>query len=424
MSVRLFLSLTVSALAWCAGTAPAQEPKPIAYPDRDLLSPFRNPGEVYAPPDELFRLLREMEAIANDPNSIKKFDEEGREIVDSARWRLARAEVDRIGVNAAILAQIMRTHKNANDRATAFYAMTFAPSPVDVFNLISHIPGEPERRTRELAMPRAIAYLRAHLGRRFGDLTEDQKNAIVSAMPKIGSPMARSAGIVRAPRDEDTLFELRLVPFFQLLDQDDPLDQAQALWFLKETFLVRLDLALKWLEPSLPRVRQLLASDDDKVKEQAIGLFQVIGPKDLQKPPTDGSSLQVWADEACKALFPPIRNLNDTIIQIQPSPERDALIEAATKALETSSIGDPYLAQAKDGTWRRGFRVARVPDELKVLAIPAESIITTVNGVGVSNAKTLLQAVRDQLRLQGHPRKLFVEYLLGDAPRAVEYRIL
>ncbi|MEO6593868.1 MAG: hypothetical protein ABIP94_03850 [Planctomycetota bacterium] len=428
MSVRTLpipASILATGLLTLLTAAPAQERKPIVYPESDILSPFRTPGEVYAPPDALFRVLREMEAIANDPTSVKTFDTEGREIVDSARWRLARSEADRIGIDAAILAQIMRTHKNANDRATAFCAMPFAANPADVLNLMAHIPGEPERKTRELAMPRAVGYLRANLGRRFGDLDEGQKKAILAATPEIGSPAAIAAGIVRAPQDSDTLFQLRLVPFFQLLDRDEVIDQAQALWFLKEVFTVRPDLALIWLEPSLPRVRQLLATTSDKVKEQAIGLFQLIGRADLRKPPIDdASAMQAWADEASKAMFPPIRNLNDTIVQIHPSPERDALIEAATKSLETSSIGDPYLGKAKDGTWRRGFRVARVPDELKVLAIPAEAIITTVNGVGIGSAATLLQTVREQLRTQGHPRTLFVEYVRDEVVHAIEFRIM
>ncbi len=405
--------------------ASAQQQKAIAYPQRDILSPFRTPVETYAPPDELFKLLREMEAIAAAPNAPRSFDKDGREVIDDVRWRAARAQVQRIGIDAGYLAQIMRLNKHAGDRATAFYATFFCDNPDYVVNLIAHIPGEPERKTREAAMPRAVEYLRKNLRRRFGDLTPEQKLEVQKALPQIGSPAARAAGVLRAPQDDDHLHDILLVPFFQLLDLDDPLDQAQGLWFLKEVFLLRGDLALRFAEPSLPRVRQLLASDSAKVKEQAIGLFQAIGPARLREAPVDDPrALQAWAEEASKALFPPIRNLNDTIVQLYASPERDAILDAGSKALETSAIGDPFVGQTKEGQVFRGFRVARVPDELKALAIPVESVITTINGLGVSDAATLLQTVRDQLRALGHPRKLFVEYVRDGVTHAVEYRVM
>ena len=422
--------LRSAALALLACVCGAQEPKAIAYPEHDILSPFRHPTDVYAPPDELFRLLRQMQAIAEAPAAKTDFDVNGREIVDDDGWRAARAAVQQLGVDAAYLAQIMRLHKNAGERATAFYGAFYCDNVDHVLNLIAHIPGEPERRTRERAMPRAIAYLHAHLGRRFGDLGEDAKQAMLAAMPQPGSPAAKARGITRAPRDEDQLYELRLVPFFQLLDLDNLDDQAQGLWFLKEVFLLRKDLALTWLEPALPRLRQLLAAGDSTVagkavRDQTIGLFEAIGPNNLTPAPVDDArALQAWADTASKSLFPPIRNLNDAIVQIQPSPERDALVAAGTKALETSAIGDPFAGRGKDGQYYRGFRVVTVPDELKALAIPAGVVITTVNGVGVTDAASLLRTVREQLDLQKHPRRLLVEYRRDDSLYAIEYQLL
>jgi hypothetical protein len=319
----------------------------------------------------------------------------------------------------------MRLHKNPGDRATAFYAMFFVDNPDYVVNLIAHIPGEPVRETRQAAMPRAVEYLRVNLRRRFGDLTPEQKAEVERALPKVGSPEAKARGVVRAPRDEDHLHDIVLVPFFQLLDLDDTLDQAQGLWFLSQVFAMRPDLALLWAEPSLGRVHQLLMSESQPVKEQAIAFFKAIGPAKLRPPPTDDPrALQQWASEAGRALFPPIRNLNDTIVQLHPSPERDAIAAAAVKALETSAIGDPVTGQGKDGKYYRGFRVITVPEELKALAIPAEAVITTVNGVGVTDAATLLKTVSDQLRKLGHPRRLFVEYVRGGVQHAIEYRVM
>jgi hypothetical protein len=409
-----------------AAAAAAQEPKHVAYPERDILSPFRSPTEVYAPPDKLFSLLRRMRELADDPSLRRDFDKDGREVLDHEGWRRLQEEVDRIGIDASYLAGILRMSKNADDRATALYATFFCKQPDYVLNLISHIPGEPERRAREQAFPRAIGYLKAHLRRRFGDLDAEQKKLAVQALPQLGSPAAKAAGIKRLPRDEDHLHDLRLVPFFQLLDLDEPLDQAQGLWFLKEVFAIRGDLALLWLEPALPRVRQLLVADDPRVREQAIGLLHTIGPKDLRLAAVgeEPAALQAWADLAVRALFPPIRNLNDTIVQLQPSPERDAIVAAGKKALEGDSLGEPAFGKTKDGMPYRGLRIRHVPDDLKPLAIPVGAVITAVNGVQIDSSASALRTVQTELARRKHPRNLLVEYVLDDVSHAVEYRIL
>lgn len=427
MSVRLpHRLLPALLLASVGGVLAAQEAKSIAFPQRDILSPFRDPAEVYAPPDKLFLLLRRMRAIAEDPTSKKDFDKEGREVVDNQSWRATRDEVDKLGLDAGYLAAIMRMSKNADDRRTAFYAGFFCKQPDYVVNLISHIPGEPVRKTREESFPRAIAYLAAHLKKRFGDLSEDEKKLALQAMPQPGSPAAKAAGITRLPLDTDHLLDLRLIPFFQLLDLDEPLDQAQGLWFLKEVFRIRGDLAVVWLEPVLPRIRQLLGSADLAVRAEAIGVLKVIGPTDLREATVDEEprALQAWADLAIRGLFPPIRNLNNAIVQLHPSPERDAILEAGLKALEGASLGEATFGKTKDGMAYRGFRVLHVPEELKVLAIPEGAAITAVNGVTVSDSASLLRTLREQFKLLKHPRSLLVEYVHAEVTHACEFRIM
>jgi hypothetical protein len=44
------VSLLAALVALLAAVAMAQSPKAVAYPERDALSPFRNPTETYAPP--------------------------------------------------------------------------------------------------------------------------------------------------------------------------------------------------------------------------------------------------------------------------------------------------------------------------------------------------------------------------------------
>jgi hypothetical protein len=364
-----------------------------------------------------------MQALADDATTAKSFDAIGREIVDDERFRAAQAKVLRLGLDAGYLAQIMRVNRNANDRATAFYAMFWVDDQRHLVELIEHLPGEPVAKVREAALPRAIEYLKRHLGRRFRDLTPEQQQAIRADLPAPGSPVARAQGITRLPEDDDALLTMRLVPFLQLLDVDSAIDRAQALWFVTEVGRLRRDLLVAWLEPSLPRVRQLLGDEDERVRVQAIELLRSIGPANLPEPPTEPQALDAWAARAEKHLFPPFRNYNDTVIELLPSPERDALAAAGAQALGNGTIVDPLTRRLDDGSWLRGCRIVTVPEELRPLAIPAGAVITKVNGAGVSDGPSLLALLQKLLTARRAPHSLIVEYVRGDQPFAVEYRV-
>ena len=423
MSLVTKTLMFAAAMVGVMSPARSQDVVGCGYPERDILSPFRSPTDVTAPPDELFRNLRLMTSIAARHPESSSFDAKGREVVDDDAWRKAYARVQTIGLDAGMLAQMMCLHRNSAQRETAFFGGFYCDNIGYVIELIAHIPGEPVRRIREQAFPRAVQFLRAHLGRRFGDLNDEERALVVANMPELGSPTARSRGIQRAPRDSDHLHALRLTPFFQLLDVEDPIDRAQALWFLKEVFAIRIDLASAWLEPALPRVKQLLLSGDEDVRREAVALFEVIGPEDLPAAPAEAASLRAWADRAGKRLFPPIRNLNDAIVQLYPSAERDAIVDAAVRAMESLSIGDPFRGRNADGEWFVGYRIARVPDELAPLAIPAEAVITSVNGAPIESAAGLLGVVKKVAR-KARPTRVFVEYVLKGKPHAIEYRIM
>jgi hypothetical protein len=398
----------------------------VAYPERDWQSPFRTPSEVYAPPDRLFAVLRRMRAMAADPAQQRRIDGEGREELGTDVWRELRDEARRIGIDASYLSAILRTSRNDDDRRTALYAMFHCEQPQLVFQLIEHIPGEPLQALRQEALPRAADYLRVHLRRRCGDLGEEQKKAILGQLPQPGSPAAKARGVTRLPRDDDPLHELRLIPFFQLLDVDAAIDRAQGLWFLGQVFALRQDLALRWLEPALPRVRALLVDDDLEVREQAIGLLRALGAKDLPAiaPDAEPGALLAWAKLAIRPLFPPIRNVNDALLLLLPSEERDAIVAAGIAALQSSSIGDPFRGRNADGSYYAGFRVATVPEALLPLAIPKGAVITAVDGLPVTDAASLLRTVGQRLELPGRPRALLVEYVLDGKTKAVEYRVL
>jgi hypothetical protein len=418
--------------AGTAGSAAGQRAKaPPAFPERDILSPFRSCTEISAPPTDQFVQLRVMMSIAKDAYARRSFDDQGREIVDDEAWLRARRELDRMGLDAGHLAILMRDSRNASDRAVAFYGMFFCNNPMYVFNLISHLPGEPVQKTRADNYPRAIAYMQAHIGTTYGDLTDEQKQGL--DLPEPGSPRAKAMGITRAPLDSDLLFQINLKPFFQLLDLDEPLDQAQGLWFLKECFLLRKDLALTWLEPALPRINQLLLSEDARVRIEAIGLLSAIAADDVEVPGPDAPSAELtdFARRASMALFPPIRPISEGLILLFSSPERDALVAAGKQAL-VEGIGHATNGKTKDGLPYRGFRVERVPDELTALGIPAGAVITSISGVPVRDGAHLVDVVdslfhvRDKRgQLQRISQKtLLVEFLHDGKARAVEYRVM
>ena len=64
-----------------------------------------------------------------------------------------------------------------------------------------------------------------------------------------------------------------------------------------------------------------------------------------------------------------------------------------------------------------------MPDELAPLAIPAEAVITSVNGAPIESAAGLLGVVKKVAR-KARPTRVFVEYVLKGKPHAIEYRIM
>lgn len=434
-----FAPLAASIALSCSAALAAQQQEPklsSGYPEKDALSPFRNPSGIAAPPDALFATLRTMRRIADDPAAIRSYDADGREVIDDDGWRAARSEAERIGIDAGLLAAQMRNNRNEDERAIAFYAAFYCANTDFVFNLISHIPGEPIRQTRERAYPRAIAFLQANVSRKFGDLGKEQQAAILAEMPQIGSPAAKSRGITRTPVDSDLLHTVRLVPFLQLLDLDDTMDQAQGLWFIKETCLARKDLALSTLEPALPRIRQLLRSKDAKVRKEAFGLFCAIADKGIAQPdPSDAVAVEAFALAAGKSMFPPLRRTSEGLLWLFAGEERDALVTAAIASLDKESLGRPDRGETSSGVPYRGFRVDTVPPELTVLGIPQGAVITAINGMPIHDAKSIRAAIeaqfwvidrsgnKDGVKKPKSAATLVVEYQQGDTARAMEYRV-
>jgi hypothetical protein len=416
------------------GIAAAQSPNAeVAYPERDILTPFRECSEIVAPPSKVLAQLQIMRAIGEAEGSAREFDADGREVVDDAQWQAARAELLGLGIDAGHLAQIIRGSRNVDERDLAFYGMFFCASKDDVFNLIGHIPGEPSEQLRVKAYPRAVAFLRAHINQRWGNLTKAEQEIVQRNMPKPGSPEAMTMGITRGPIAEDQLHEVNLRPFCQMLDRDEPINQAQALWFLKECFLLRLDLAARFCEPSLPRIQQLLISGAAAPRKEAEGLLRAIGGDQLPALAEDADTatrLQ-FVDRASRRLFPPIRQVSTGCVVIKRGPDRDAVLAAGKQALQDGSAGETSIGKDAAGALLRGFRITRVPDALAALHLPQGAILTAINGTPVSSAAQVIAAIAAQFVVAGPNQrvrnvstgKLIVEYHLDGMQRAMEYRI-
>lgn len=423
--VRGTLALILAATA----ALPAQQKQkaPPAYPGNDILSPFRKCDEIYAPPDAVFEELKIMRGRAERESARTSFDKDGREVVDDDLWRASLARLRKMQLDPGYLANILRKSRNADERDLALYGAFLCADVAAVFNLISHIPGEPEMKTRQKAYPRAIAFLKAHIGRQWGGLSAEEKKAL--DLPPIGSPAAKAAGLTAEPKDTDHLYTLRLQPFFQLLDLDSPIDQAQGLWFLRECFAIRKDLARAWLEPALPRLRELLASDKTMVREHAIALLAVLAPKLKAPGPNDGPDLIAdWAEQAIRTEFPPVRIVSDGLVLLWPCEERDAMAQAAEEALRTGSAADSTNAKTTTGQPVRGVRITRVPKALEALPIKTGMVITFVNGTPINDTRQLLELCQQVLkpRTPGTaPRgKLMFEYVIGNESRALEVRVM
>ena len=320
LATALALTTTVLAL-------PAQQQTLSAYPNRDELTPFRACTGIVAAPDAVFQQLRILREQAERTGAAVDFDANGITTVNHPVWRQSLEELRKQTIDAGWLARILRESRNADERDLAFFGMFFCAEPGHVCNLIAHIPGEPERATRQKAYRRAVAYLRAHLARRFGDLGDEQRKALLENMPAVGSPAAKAMGITRTPVEADHLYVVNLTPFFQMLDLGEPVDQAQALWFLKEVFSVRPDLAKGWLEPAMPRVRGFLEGSEPLARTEARGLLAAVAPKTIRQPEAGAGEAEwtAWTVAVTKAVFPPIRTLSEALFALYPSEERAAL---------------------------------------------------------------------------------------------------
>ncbi len=389
---------------------------------QDILSPFRNPQESVPIPErlsEVFRQLRIMQSTAENIGPVS-FDELGREVCDSPRWKDAYEELRGYYVDPGFLSQVIRYSGSPQDRDVALYGSYFVDNPDYVLDLIEHIPGEPVQRLREKAYARAINYLRVHLPRTFGDLSEEEYAAL--GLPQVGSPAAKAMGLVRDPRTDDSLYLLDLRPFVQLMEKDSESVHAQGLWFVKECFWIERRLAADWMERMTPRLRLFMMSENELVRRESFGVIEAADPKERPAPPLDSDpkDARAWLDAVLYEIYPPIRVIAEGLIDLYPSPDLDEVIEVGTALLSRDSIGLIENGRTSDGKPYRGLHVARIPEPLDKLGIPRGSVIININGQPVSGSMRILEIIRTDLE---HRLQFLVEYVHDGQLRAIAYRV-
>jgi len=429
---RRSLALRTAVLAGVALAGPIAGPlgaqnNNSAQQKSDILTPFRNPTQDYAPPDAVYEALRTMQAVAEGParDSVRT-DQDGREVCDHPEWKAAfqRLEAAKGPSYENYLAQIMRRSRSVEDRATAFYGAFFGDHPEHVINLISHIPGEPFRPTREKALARAIPYLRVHLTRRFGDLSETEQAELMAGRPQVGSPAAKSMGITSDPTAESFLYALNLKPFAELLLVEDPLDRAQGWWFFKELVQLRRGDVDSWMRPMVLRMRRAAVSDNKVERNEVFGLLAAIDPQRRSPPPIDaeGDALTDWINDVIESVFPPIRTVSEGLVEIYPGRQREELIAVGRDVLRRGGLGEFKADRFENGDWYRGIQINALLPPLEKLGLPVGAVLCSLNGQPITGEKQLLDAVTKQLTAGAV--SLIVEYARGGEMRAVEFRVL
>ena len=421
---HVLLAATAALSAFGAG---AQDPTKVGAGTaqaRDILSPFRAPDQDYPVPDAVFDALRRMETIADniDSNSSSSsFDKEGRQIIDHPEWQAAYRDLTAARGRGfeGQLARIMRRSRSAADRATAFYGAFFGETPEHVINLISHIPGEPSRPTREKAMARAIPYLRANLGTRVNQLSEDQRQMLIA--------MRREAGQLGANQGLEAgsfAYGLNIKPFAELLALDDSLDRAQGWWFFKEVVRMRRNDVDVWLRPLVGRIRLAVREGEPLERRQVFELLSFLDPMGRMPPPAnaEGERVTEWSSEVIESVFHPIRVVSEGLVELYPGKARDALVEVGMDLLRRGGLGQPARGQLENGDWFGGVKIAARPEPLDQLPIPNGSTLTHVNSKGFSNEAELLEVIETLVKA-GNVR-LLVEFVERGKPKAVELRII
>lgn len=405
----------LAALFAAALQAPCQSPAATAQTPQELevdwRMPFRSPQTNTAPPEELYRQLRPMYAIAKAAMPDRRsLDATGAEQIDDPAWRAAREEIAGAEFEIGYLSLVIRESRSVNDRALAFYGGFYCPDPRWVFSIIEHIPGEPDRAIRADAFARAVDYLSVQFGRRNeGDLAEWQALKVGPAGEK-------------PPKPGEFSNSLDPAPFVAMLFLKEPVDVRQALWFLARAAEFRPAFGRAALDMARERLPRLIATDDDAVRHAVADFLAAVDPDPERVPPEDltGEDLTEWLDQVLYALFPPIRRISDGLFELWPGADRDQLVAVGSGILRNGSAGEPATGRTAAGQPWSGMRIAMLPEPLDRLGLAVGDAITAIDGMPVARPAQVLRALEAAAK---HRRGTLVEFVTAAGRSgALEYR--
>lgn len=388
---------------------PAQEALVDAYWQResgakvyDELTPFRKPTGLKvpgAPQLALPPIVDEFVLMLNLANSASSkdlvIDESGRQICADPRWDASLEKALELSIRMeGWVGKLFLETENVLWRRACAYGMFYFNNPQDIINMIAFLPGEPRRDIREDGFWRAVEYLAVHL----------PKN-------KPQNPLDPNNGIV-VP-----LYQFNPMPFLQLLDQPDELDQAQALWFLAEVLRIRPDLGRSYLNEILDAVPGLLTSPSAMVRSRAVNFLAAIDrtPGRLPEPSATNEERLAWLGQLEYELFPPIRHISTGLVEIYPSDDRDKLVTVGRQWLNDKDFLPKATEVTNSGMTRYGVRVNHLPEPLNKLGIPMGALIIGIGRAPTRTSEEFHQRISE--RLEAHKKadqeyeKYYVEFL-------------
>lgn len=409
------IQLCVFALA---GAVAGQQPAPVVpmRPQFEYLRPFRAPDKNLQPPLELYDELRTMHTIVRAPGQALAHDKEGREVCDNPAWQQAR---ERAEIKAArmggYLAIVCQESGAAGDRALGHYGSYWIDSVQDTIAIMSLIPGEPVAAVREEAMQRALPFLRVQLAKSRGG----EGGGRAPSPADFAGNRALGSRVYDDPNAP--VFDFDVNPWCALLECTEARDKVQGLWFLRELVLIRKSYGPQTLDLVQTLLPDLLVHEHADVRRHARAYLASVDPKERTAPADEAPAAEVtkWLEAVLYEVFPPIRHVSSGLVELYASADLDSIAATGRDLLARDAIGSTASGTV-GGVYYRGFRVQRIPKPLDLLGIPKDAVITRINGVPVTDSKSVLDTIE---LYAGRKQALVVEFVAKDQQRAVEFRL-
>ena len=384
---------------------PAQEALVDTYWQResgakvyDELTPFRNPTGLKvpgAPQVKLPPIVEEFVIMFNLAVSARSedlvVDESGRQIYADPRWAASLEKVLELSIRMeGWVGKLFMESDNVLWRRVCAYGMFYFNNPQDVINMIAFLPGEPRRDIREDSFWRVVEYLAIHLPQN-----------------RPQNPLTPNNGVV-VP-----LYQFNPMPFMQLLDKPEELDQAQALWFLAEVLSFRPDLGKSYLSEIVDRVPALLTSSSAMVRSRALDFLAAIDrtPGRAPEPSATDEERLAWLGQLEYELYPPIRHISSGLVEIYPSADRERLVTVGRQWLDDKDFLPKATEVTKSGMTRYGVRVNHLPDPLDKLGIPMGALIMGINRAPTRTAEEFHKRITDGVEAHKKAEQEYEKYL-------------